>query len=178
MIEISESWIILIVVIAAFGWMFMLLKQFIARDEKMKMFELKKEQSKISAPIRLQAYERITLLLERIHPKSLLLRVTPNNNMDVKTYMLLLQQSVQQEFEHNLSQQIYVSPKLWELVNASKNQVILEINSTAKAFNPKISSMALFEGLQLKMDEESEEHVAWVSEVALLNLQKEVTKSF
>lgn len=178
MMEISESWIILIVVIAAFGWMFILLKQFIARDEQMKMFELKKENNKTAIPIRLQAYERIALLLERVHPRSVMLRVVPSKTMDVKTYMLLLQQNIQQEYEHNLSQQIYVSPKLWEAVNASKNQAILEINATAKQLNPNISSFALFEGVHLKMDEGNEEYITWISDMALIQLQKEVAKSF
>lgn len=178
MLDVNTNWIILIVVLAAFGWMFMLLKQFISRDEKMKILELKKDTNKTTIPIRLQAYERIALLLERIHPRSVVLRVAPSNTMDVKTYMFILQQNVQQEYEHNLSQQIYISTKLWETVNAAKNQMILEINSTAKALNPSASSFALFEALQLKMDEESEEFVAWISDVALLNLQKEVASQF
>ncbi len=176
--DINTNWIILIVVLAAFGWMFILLKQFFEREEKVKILELKKETNKTTIPIRLQAYERIALLLERIHPRSVILRVPPNNTMDVKTYMFILQQNVQQEYEHNLSQQIYISPKLWETVNAAKNQMVLEINATAKTLNPSGSSLMLFDALQNKMDEDSEEFVAWISDVALLNLQKEVTTQF
>ena len=178
MSDFNTNWIILIVVLAAFGWMFMLLKQFMDREEKIKILELKKETNKITIPIRLQAYERIALLLERIHPRSVILRVAPSNTMDVKTYMMVLQQNVQQEYEHNLSQQIYISPKLWETVNAAKNQMVLEINATARTLNPSASSFVLFDALQSKMDENSEDFVAWISDVALLNLQKEVTTQF
>lgn len=178
MLDINSNWIILIVVLAAFGWMFMLLKQFMAKEEKVKILELKKDTNKTTIPIRLQAYERIALLLERIHPRSVILRVAPSKTMDVKTYMFLLQQNVQQEYEHNLSQQIYISPKLWETVNAAKNQMVLEINATARTLNPADSSFALFDALQRKMDEDSEDFVAWISDVALLNLQREVATQF
>lgn len=178
MLDINTNWIILIVILAAFGWMYMMLKQFIDREENAKVLDLKKNTNQTTIPIRLQAYERIALLLERMHPRSVILRVAPSKSMDVKTYMFLLQQNVQQEYEHNLSQQIYISPKLWDTVNAAKNQMVLEINATARELNPLASSFQLFEALQHKMDENSEEYVAWISDVALLNLRKEVTTQF
>ncbi len=178
MLDINANWIILIVILAAFGWMYMMLKQFIDREANAKVLDLKKNTNQTTIPIRLQAYERIALLLERMHPRSVILRVAPSKSMDVKTYMFLLQQNVQQEYEHNLSQQIYISPKLWDTVNAAKNQMVLEINATARELNPLATSFQLFEALQLKMDEDSEEYVAWISDVALLNLRKEVTTQF
>ncbi|WP_242529672.1 hypothetical protein [Psychroflexus sp. ALD_RP9] len=80
---------------------------------------LKKE----ALPVRIQAYERLTLFLERINPGSLLQRVKPtgDNKFD---YENLLVATIEQEFEHNLVQQIYVSDKCWQAIRASKNATI------------------------------------------------------
>jgi hypothetical protein len=56
--------------------------------------------------------------------------------------------------------------------------MVLEINATARTLNPADSSFALFDALQRKMDEDSEDFVAWISDVALLNLQREVATQF
>ncbi len=88
-------------------------------ERKMKL-EILKENQKHSLPIRLQAYERMTLFLERINPSKLLLRVTSIND-DKNAYYQSLINTVDQEFEHNLTQQIYISEKCWNVIIASKN---------------------------------------------------------
>jgi hypothetical protein len=70
--------------------------------------------------MRLQAYERMTLFLERIDPNKLLIRVKPFSD-EVSKYEELLIKNIEQEFEHNLTQQIYLSQECWNLVNAAKN---------------------------------------------------------
>lgn len=82
-----------------------------------------KELSKEALPIRIQAYERLTLFLERIHPGHLLQRIKPTspNKFD---YENLLVATIEQEYEHNLVQQIYLTNKCWEAVRASKNATI------------------------------------------------------
>ena len=84
---------------------------------------LQKENQKDSLPLRLQAYERLTLFLERINPTKLLIRVTPisNNKNDYENYIIA---QIEQEFEHNLTQQIYVSEACWTIVKAAKNTTI------------------------------------------------------
>lgn len=91
-------------------------------ERKMKL-SLLKENQKLSLPIRLQAYERMTLFLERMNPSSLLLRVTSVNN-DKNAYAISIINAIEQEFEHNLSQQIYISDKCWSVIIASKNATI------------------------------------------------------
>jgi len=84
---------------------------------------LQKDMQKETFPLRLQAYERMALFLERIAPSKLLLRVNPtSSNKD--DYESLLVASIEQEFEHNLSQQIYVSDKCWSITTAAKNATI------------------------------------------------------
>ena len=90
---------------------------------------LKRENQKHSLPLRLQAYERLALFLERINPTKLLIRVAPltDNKVD---YQNLLIQHIEQEFEHNLAQQIYITDDSWTMLLTAKNTIIQNIRKT------------------------------------------------
>lgn len=98
-------------------------------EEKRRRFLLHKESQKLSLPTRFQAYERMALFLERISPGKLLLRTTPPND-DKKVYEALLVNTIEQEFDHNLAQQIYISDECWNIIKAAKNATIGLIRST------------------------------------------------
>ncbi|MCB0434428.1 MAG: hypothetical protein KDD18_16075, partial [Mangrovimonas sp.] len=70
-----------------------------------------------------QAYERMTIFLERITPSKLLIRVSPTSSQK-EPYESLLIATIEQEFEHNLSQQIYMSDECWNIITAAKNATI------------------------------------------------------
>lgn len=112
---------------------YFLLKQFFKNEDSRRdqdTFSLRNiETSKESLPIRLQAYERLSLFLERISPNNLLLRVSPISE-DAVAYENLLIQNIEQEFEHNIAQQIYVTDDCWSIINTSKNTVIQLIRKT------------------------------------------------
>ncbi|GIJ94201.1 hypothetical protein ACI75Y_11460 [Capnocytophaga stomatis] len=95
----------------------------IKNEEKRRYFLLQKENQKLSLPLRLQAYERMALFLERISPQQLLLRI-PSRNLPKKEYEALLVNSIDEEFEHNLSQQIYMSEDLWNVIRTAKMATI------------------------------------------------------
>jgi len=78
-------------------------------------------------PLKIQAYERLVIYLERIHPNSLVVRVN-KNGMNSHQLQVELIKTIKTEFEHNLSQQIYLSPGAWELVKTSKEEIIKLIN--------------------------------------------------
>jgi RNase H-fold protein (predicted Holliday junction resolvase) len=99
-------------------------------EERRRRFLLHRENQKQSLPLRLQAYERLVLFLERISPGKLLTRTTPVG-VDKKNYESLLVHTIDQEFEHNLTQQIYVSDECWNTLKASKNATIALIRKTA-----------------------------------------------
>ena len=99
-------------------------------EERKIKLSILKENQKLSLPIRLQAYERMALFLERMNPSSLLLRVTSVNN-DKNAYAISIINAIEQEFEHNLSQQIYISDQCWNVIIASKNTTIQIIKKTA-----------------------------------------------
>ena len=88
------------------------------------------EQRKISQPLRLQAYERIIVLLERIHPFSLLQRAY-QANMLVPEFQLELIKTIRVEYEYNLSQQMYINTDAWQMVSTAKEETIKLINSFA-----------------------------------------------
>tara|TARA_R110002049_G_scaffold223616_2_gene395280 strand:+ start:183 stop:704 length:522 start_codon:yes stop_codon:yes gene_type:complete len=92
-------------------------------EDGRRRFLLKKDMQVNAMPLRLQAYERMALFLERISPSKILVRISPTSSIK-KDYEVLLIQSIEQEFEHNLSQQIYVSDRCWNIITAAKNATI------------------------------------------------------
>lgn len=100
-------------------------------EERKMRLSLLRENQKQSLPIRLQAYERMALFLERINPTKLVIRITSINN-DVNAYTQSLINTIEQEFEHNLAQQIYISDQCWSVIMASKNATIHIIKKTAE----------------------------------------------
>jgi hypothetical protein len=84
---------------------------------------LQKESKPDTLSLRLQAYERMTLFLERINPSQLLVRITPisEDKNDYKNYVIA---QIEQEYEHNLAQQIYVSDECWSTITTAKNATI------------------------------------------------------
>ncbi len=107
-----------------------ILKEFFKQENMKRQFQLLEEKQKISLPVRLQAYERIILLLERITPGSLVMRVH-KPNLSVKQFQQLLAQSIRDEFDHNLSQQLYISIEAWEKVKGAKEEMLRQINTAA-----------------------------------------------
>ncbi|MFD1161859.1 MULTISPECIES: DUF7935 family protein [Hwangdonia] len=98
-------------------------KEHTKNEDGRRRFLLKKDLQVSAMPLRLQAYERLALFLERISPNKLMIRVSPiTSNKD--DYEQLLIQNIEQEMEHNLSQQIYVSEKCWSIISAAKSATI------------------------------------------------------
>lgn len=92
-------------------------------EEGRRRYLLHKDSQKNAMPIRLQAYERMALFLERIAIPSLVVRVAPKSS-DKNDYENLLIRSIENEFDHNLSQQIYMSDECWNIIKAAKSATI------------------------------------------------------
>ena len=97
---------------------------------------------KYITPIRLQAYERMVLLLERISPQSLVMR-TQRQNMTNQELQSSLLKTIRSEFEHNMAHQLYISDKAWEMVRMAKEDCIKFINQTALQTKPDDNSLQL-----------------------------------
>jgi hypothetical protein len=121
---------------------YIVLQKMLKNDEAQRNFILKKTSRQATITIRLQAYERLTLFLERISPASLVLRIH-QQNMNNQDFHVLLLSSVREEFEHNLSQQLYISNDAWETVKAAKESIIMHINESAAKMHAENSSLEL-----------------------------------
>jgi hypothetical protein len=107
---------------------------FLKNQNSEKKLELLAQQKKESLPIKLQAYERMLLFCERINPVKMLLRIKPLTDK-TDDYLQLLIANIEQEFEHNLVQQIYLSNDTWLAVVAAKNAIINKLKQVAENAN-------------------------------------------
>ncbi len=92
--------------------------------------------------LRLQAYERLTLLVDRIALPNLISRVS-QAGASARDMQMLLTQTTRQEFDHNITQQIYVSPEAWAAVKSLKEQNMLAVNQIANTLPPNASGLDL-----------------------------------
>ena len=114
------------------------------------------QNSRTVTPIKLQAYERIVLFLERISLESLLVRVSSSEMTSAQLHSALLS-TIRSEFEHNLSQQIYMSPQAWEVVRNARSNMIKIINSEAEKIQANSPGLALSKQLLEKVMEMEKE---------------------
>ena len=109
---------------------YILLYQFFKTEREKRDVELKKENMPVITSTRLRAYERLTLLLERMNPNNMLVNTTASYQtcLDLQANLLT---TIRREFEHNYSQQIYVSELLWEEIVEARENLIQLINTCA-----------------------------------------------
>lgn len=109
---------------------FYFFKEYGKSDVGLQKFKLDKEERKITTTLRLQAYERMTIFLERISPANIVFRIKAQNE-DKKAYEMSLLHTIETEFEHNLAQQIYISDQCWNVISSAKNTTIQIIRNSA-----------------------------------------------
>ncbi len=119
-----------------------ILRNMIRNDQDKRRQELILQNSRIITPIKLQAYERIVLFLERISLESLLVRVSTSDMTASQLHTALLN-AIRSEFEHNLSQQIYMSQPAWEIVRNARSNTIKIINSEVEKIPANSTGLAL-----------------------------------
>ena len=126
--------VVIAIVVAMGGIFYLLAKRYFENRQKEQLLQMKiderRETLKVVTPIRLQAYERVALFLERISPNSLVLRCY-QPGMDLKLLQGVMTKNIRDEWEHNLSQQVYLSPELWARIREAKDEMINLVNSAA-----------------------------------------------
>ncbi len=128
MIEILKYCIPALCVLLA-TWLVM--HKFYKSENEKRLWELKRLAQKEISPLRMRAYERLALLLERTEPEHLLmdLNLTEMTPLQLQAHLM---HSIRQEYDHNLSQQIYVSDEVWNHIENAKSQTVAFINSIAQ----------------------------------------------
>lgn len=174
--DVSAIWEIFKITIPAlivFLTAYFLFRDMLENSQKRREFEFRIKNSRKITPVRLQAYERLALLLERISPQSLLIRVSPHDLIASDFHQKLLF-DIRHEFDHNLSQQIYVSPMLWEAIRGARENLISIINKSAEETDDLAPALELSKRIFEKYIDEENQIIVF----AMNELKKEVGKLF
>jgi hypothetical protein len=142
-------------------------KSYLFQQNSDKKIQLLNDKKKESLPIKLQAYERMLLFCERIHPLKMVLRIQPISDKSSE-YVSLLILTIEQEFEHNLVQQLYVSDEAWNGILKVKNIIESKFQQVSKTTH----SSTEFQELILKEFSNNSSP----TEIAIAILKNEVVK--
>ena len=118
----------------------LVMHKFYKSETEKRLWELKRLSQKEISPLRMRAYERLTLLLERTTPEHMLidLNLAEMTPLQVQAHLM---HTIRQEFDHNLSQQIYVSDEVWGLIDNAKQQTVAFVNSIAQQMPAESSAL-------------------------------------
>lgn len=136
------------------GTAYLLLKALLDERQRMDVALLRNDAQKITLPLRLSAYERLMLLCDRADIANTMLRVRMPN-MKVRELRGVLLMAINQEFEHNVSQQLYVSDTLWQIIRMARHNTLALVTSTGTDLNPDADAEALADALLKTLDEQS-----------------------
>lgn len=129
-----------------FATAYFILKQYLNSQVTLKQLELKRDQQNTTTPLRLQAYERLSLFCERVNLPSLMLRVR-QDGMSAGQFKALLMLNIQQEYEYNITQQVYVSDQLWEIVKISRDDSVSTISLASEMVNNQSDNQELVQAI-------------------------------
>ncbi|MFA5244048.1 MAG: hypothetical protein WC380_01995 [Pedobacter sp.] len=126
------------------------IKEHLSQRLNARLIDLKKENVRQTLPLRLQAYERVVLFLERVNPVNLLVRLH-NPGMTARQLQHVVIEEIRAEYQHNISQQIYVSDQTWNVVKKIKEDTIALISNVANALPEDASSLELSKSVLLHL---------------------------
>ncbi|MGM0498505.1 MAG: hypothetical protein ACQESJ_11345 [Bacteroidota bacterium] len=149
------------------------IRMLIRNDQKRRDYEIMLKNRNVITPIQLQAYERLTLFLERISPDALAMRLN-KEKLTVKQLQYEMLTTIRAEYDHNLSQQVYISSKAWETVKNAKEKTIKLINTTALSLKADAPGIHLSKALLEKVAEQETN----ATKVAIEYLKKEIRNYF
>lgn len=143
----TTTTIVLVILLAVviFAGLWMIQHSQFRNEERKRQWELKRESQKAISPIRLRAYERLTLFLERTKPEHLLLDLRQKDPAALTNWSVLqtqqyLLQTIRVEFDHNQSQQVYVSEEVWDEIVNARDQMAAFVISIASQLPPETTS--------------------------------------
>jgi hypothetical protein len=145
----------------------------VQKEVSLRSLEVRGKSMDTVLPIRLQAYERMTLFLERISPQNLLVRLTVSG-MPAREFHQMLLNEIRNEFNHNVSQQVYMSQEIWDMIRNAKEDLIININEAAAEISPDATSIDLSKKIFEKTMSRPVDPIAH----ALVELKKEIQRTF
>ena len=152
---------------------YLVVRSFVSRELELKKLEIRTRSIETVLPARLQAYERMTLFLERIQPQNLLIRLT-NPGMNARDFQKLLLDEIRNEYNHNASQQVYMSEEVWNLIKNAKEDLIIAINEASMRVSAEGPGIELSKKIfEMTMDKKVD-----LINHALSELKKEIQQIF
>jgi hypothetical protein len=152
---------------------YLLVRAQVQKEVDLRKLEVRGKSIESVLPIRLQAYERMTLFLERVSPQNLLVRLTAAG-MPAREFHQLLLQEIRNEYNHNVTQQVYMSQEVWDLIRNAKEDLIMGINDAAGEMGADATSLDLSKKIFEKTMIKSIDPIAH----ALAELKKEIQRTF
>ena len=152
---------------------YLMVRSFAQKDIDLRKLEIRGKTIDTLLPSRLHAYERMALFLERMSPQNLLVRLNTGSTLAKEFHQVLLAE-VRNEYNHNVSQQIYISEEVWELIKNAKEDLIVSINDAASELGEQATSLDLSKKIFEKTMGKSVDPLAH----ALVELKREVHRIF
>lgn len=152
---------------------YLLVRSFIQKEVDLKRLEVRGKSIETVLPSRLHAYERMALFLERMSPQNLLVRLN-TGTMPAREFHQLLLTEVRNEYNHNVSQQIYISEEVWELIKNAKEDLVVTINDSANEMGENATSLDLAK----KIFEKNMQKEVDLLGHALTALKREIQQTF
>ena len=168
-----ESLNIILTALIVFLTAYFFLDRMFKNEEKRRIFELRKQNQSTITPVRLRAYERLVLFLERTAPNSMLVNVVEPDMNCIQLHAKLLE-TIRQEYSHNVSQQVYVGNELWQSIVAAKESLVRLVNTCAAMCSPDEPAAILAE----KIIEVYATSPDTPTEIALAQLKEEIRTNF
>lgn len=156
-----------------FVGVYFVMKNFLENERRKVELKYKSDNLKLISPVKLQAYERMILFLERINLSNLVMR-TYTSGMSAKQLQSKMLQIIRSEYDHNMSQQLYIPTKTWKLIKSSREETVKVINSCAEQLNDDSSGLELSQFILELVGKVA----TTPTEVAIEALKVEVNKAF
>lgn len=121
---------------------YLMVRSFIIKEIELKKLEIRSRSIETVLPVRLQAYERMTLFLERTAPQNLLIRLNAPG-LSARDFHKMLLDEIRSEYNHNVSQQVYISEAVWTQIKNAKEDLTLMINEASAQVPADASSIDL-----------------------------------
>lgn len=152
---------------------YLLIDKLLRSEEKRRNFELSKSSLSTINPIRLRAYERLMLVLERTTPSALILNTAKPGMSNADLHSQLLS-AIRLEFSHNISQQVYISDEAWNYIRTAQESLLQLVNTCAAKCNPNDDATVLAKVI-IQVYDASEQTP---TELAIDKLKQEVRQYF
>jgi hypothetical protein len=152
---------------------YLLVRSFLEKELELRKLEVRGRSMETILPNRLHAYERMALFLERMAPQNLLIRIN-TGNMAAREFHQLLLTEIRNEYNHNVSQQIYISEEVWDQIKNAKEDLIVTINDAAMEMAADSTSLDMAKKIFEKTINKAVDPLAH----ALVELKREIQRTF